>query len=140
VVVAVVGDQDPTQPPDAEPFALAMDECEALARRSVVDQRFRRLAQDLVLHVQAPDLALLLAKFGVQVSDGGYQVVAGAVGAFGGVLVNLAFRESFLSYHSATGVYVEFIVAFLVCGVVMRFLYQCREVAVAIQVPESASA
>jgi len=52
-----------------------MDECEALARRSVVDQRFRCLAQDLVLHVRAPDLALLLAKFGVQVSDGGCQVV-----------------------------------------------------------------
>ena len=65
---------------------------------------------------------------------------AGAVGAFGGVLVNLAFRESFLSYHSATGVYVEFIVAFLVYGAVTRFLYQRREVAVAIQVPESASA
>jgi len=51
-----------------------VDEREALARGSMVDQRFRRHAQDLVLHAQALDLALLLAQFGTQVADSGGRV------------------------------------------------------------------
>jgi NNP family nitrate/nitrite transporter-like MFS transporter len=63
-----------------------------------------------------------------QALAGALIAIAGAVGAFGGVLVNLAFRESFLSYHSADGAYVAFIVAYVVCGGVTRLVYQRREV------------
>ncbi|MEV4759826.1 nitrate/nitrite transporter [Micromonospora sp. NPDC049559] len=41
--------------------------------------------------------------------------IAGAVGAFGGVLVNIAFRQSFLSYGSADAAYLAFIVGYAVC-------------------------
>jgi NNP family nitrate/nitrite transporter-like MFS transporter len=42
--------------------------------------------------------------------------LAGAIGAFGGVLVNLAFRQSFLAYGTGTGAYVAFIVFYTVCS------------------------
>jgi NNP family nitrate/nitrite transporter-like MFS transporter len=70
--------------------------------------------------VEDPERAQALA--------GALIAIAGAVGAFGGVLVNLAFRESFLSYHSADGAYVAFIAAYVVCGAVTRLVYQRREV------------
>ena len=70
-----------------------------------------------------------------QALAGALIAIAGAVGAFGGVLVNLAFRESFLSYHSATGAYVAFIVAYVVCGAVTRLVYQRREVLTVAPVP-----
>src|SRR5207245_2074750 len=41
--------------------------------------------------------------------------LAGAVGAFGGVLVNIAFRESFLATKQADGAYEAFIVFYIVC-------------------------
>ena len=41
--------------------------------------------------------------------------IAGAIGAFGGVLVNLAFRQSFLAYQTATAAYVAFIAFYAVC-------------------------
>ena len=41
--------------------------------------------------------------------------IAGAVGAFGGVLVNLAFRQSFLTYQTATRAYIAFIAFYAVC-------------------------
>jgi NNP family nitrate/nitrite transporter-like MFS transporter len=63
-----------------------------------------------------------------QALAGALIAIAGAVGAFGGVLVNLAFRESFLSYHSATGAYAAFIVVYVVCAVVTKLVYQRREV------------
>jgi hypothetical protein len=74
VVVAVVGHQGPTQPPDAEPGAQAVDESEALACGSVMDQRLRGLAQDLDLHTQTPDLTPLLTQFDTQASDDRCQV------------------------------------------------------------------
>ena len=49
--------------------------------------------------------------------------IAGAVGAFGGVLVNLAFRQSFLSYQSANAAYVAFIVFYAVCFAVTYLVY-----------------
>jgi NNP family nitrate/nitrite transporter-like MFS transporter len=67
-----------------------------------------------------------------QALAGALIAIAGAVGAFGGVLVNLAFRESFLSYHSATGAYVAFIAAYVICGGVTRLVYQRREVLIPI--------
>ncbi len=52
--------------------------------------------------------------------------VAGAVGAFGGVLVNLAFRQSFLAYRSADAAYVAFIAYYLVCVVITGAVYRRR--------------
>ncbi|MFE3500842.1 nitrate/nitrite transporter [Kitasatospora sp. NPDC059160] len=42
--------------------------------------------------------------------------LAGAVGAFGGVLVNLAFRQSFLASHNGDAAYLGFLVAYLLCS------------------------
>ena len=41
--------------------------------------------------------------------------IAGAIGAFGGVLVNLAFRQSFLTTGSGSGAYLAFIAFYVVC-------------------------
>ncbi|MFC5910616.1 nitrate/nitrite transporter [Streptacidiphilus monticola] len=41
--------------------------------------------------------------------------IAGAVGAFGGVLVNVAFRQSFLSSGNGDGAYLTFLAAYAVC-------------------------
>jgi NNP family nitrate/nitrite transporter-like MFS transporter len=49
--------------------------------------------------------------------------IAGAVGAFGGVLVNLAFRQSFLTYKSADAAYFAFIAFYAVCFVVTWVVY-----------------
>jgi NNP family nitrate/nitrite transporter-like MFS transporter len=49
--------------------------------------------------------------------------IAGAVGAFGGVLVNLAFRQSFLSYGTGNGAYLAFIAFYLVCLAVTWAVY-----------------
>jgi MFS transporter, NNP family, nitrate/nitrite transporter len=49
--------------------------------------------------------------------------IAGAVGAFGGVLVQLAFRESFLTYGDGTAAYIVFIAFYLVCAVVTWAVY-----------------
>jgi NNP family nitrate/nitrite transporter-like MFS transporter len=52
--------------------------------------------------------------------------IAGAVGAFGGVLVNLAFRQSFLSYKSADAAYVAFIAFYVLCVAVTWTVYLRR--------------
>ena len=49
--------------------------------------------------------------------------VAGAIGALGGVLVNLAFRQSFLSTGSANAAYVAFIAFYAVCFAVTWAVY-----------------
>ena len=41
--------------------------------------------------------------------------LAGAIGAFGGVLVNLAFRQSFLTLKNGDGAYVTFIAFYVIC-------------------------
>ena len=41
--------------------------------------------------------------------------IAGAIGALGGVFVNIAFRQSFLHYKTGDGAYIGFIVFYLVC-------------------------
>ncbi|MFE6052909.1 nitrate/nitrite transporter [Kitasatospora sp. NPDC056446] len=43
--------------------------------------------------------------------------LAGAVGAFGGVLVNLAFRQSFLAGRTGDAAYLGFLGAYLLCSV-----------------------
>jgi NNP family nitrate/nitrite transporter-like MFS transporter len=49
--------------------------------------------------------------------------IAGAVGALGGVLVNIAFRQSFLSTGEANSAYVAFIAFYGVCVVVTYLVY-----------------
>jgi len=49
--------------------------------------------------------------------------LAGAIGAFGGVLVNLAFRQSFLAYGSGNGAYVAFIAFYVLCSAVTWAVY-----------------
>jgi NNP family nitrate/nitrite transporter-like MFS transporter len=41
--------------------------------------------------------------------------LAGAIGAFGGVLVNLAFRQSFLTLQNGDGAYITFIACYAIC-------------------------
>jgi NNP family nitrate/nitrite transporter-like MFS transporter len=57
--------------------------------------------------------------------------IAGALGAFGGVLVNVAFRQSFLGTGRADGAYLAFLVFYLVCGVVtyVGYLRPSRQLA-----------
>ncbi len=54
--------------------------------------------------------------------------------------MNQAFRESFLTYRSATGAYVAFIACYLVCGVVTRLVYQRAEAPAAQPEPVAVSA
>jgi NNP family nitrate/nitrite transporter-like MFS transporter len=49
--------------------------------------------------------------------------IAGAIGAFGGVLVNLAFRQSFLSTGSADAAYIGFIAFYALCVLVTWAVY-----------------
>ncbi|SBW17362.1 major facilitator superfamily MFS_1 [Candidatus Protofrankia californiensis] len=49
--------------------------------------------------------------------------LAGAIGAFGGALVNLAFRQSFLTYKSGNAAYIAFIAFYTVCFIVTWFVY-----------------
>ena len=49
--------------------------------------------------------------------------IAGAVGAFGGVLVNVALRQSFLKTGDAQAAYVSFIAFYVVCLVVTVTVY-----------------
>ncbi|MDX6646115.1 MAG: transporter, family, nitrate/nitrite transporter, partial [Miltoncostaeaceae bacterium] len=49
--------------------------------------------------------------------------IAGAVGAFGGVLVNLAFRQSFLTAGSGNAAYIAFIAFYALCFVVTWLVY-----------------
>ncbi|WP_069773371.1 NarK/NasA family nitrate transporter [Streptomyces sp. LUP30] len=52
----------------------------------------------------------------------------GAVGALGGVGINLAFRQSFLSYGSGTGAFVAFLAFYAACFVVTWAVYLRRPV------------
>jgi NNP family nitrate/nitrite transporter-like MFS transporter len=49
--------------------------------------------------------------------------IAGAVGAFGGVLVNMAFRQSFLEYKTGDGAYIAFLAFYAICFAVTWFVY-----------------
>jgi NNP family nitrate/nitrite transporter-like MFS transporter len=52
--------------------------------------------------------------------------IAGAVGAFGGVLVNLALRQSFLTTKTGNSAYVAFIIYYALCFVVTWAVYVRR--------------
>jgi MFS transporter, NNP family, nitrate/nitrite transporter len=49
--------------------------------------------------------------------------IAGAVGALGGVLINVAFRESFLSNGNANAAYISFLAFYAVCFIVTWVVY-----------------
>jgi NNP family nitrate/nitrite transporter-like MFS transporter len=49
--------------------------------------------------------------------------IAGAIGAFGGVLVNLAFRQSFLDTGNAQAAYIGFIAFYAICFAATWFTY-----------------
>ncbi|GAA3338463.1 NarK family nitrate/nitrite MFS transporter [Amorphoplanes nipponensis] len=49
--------------------------------------------------------------------------IAGAIGAFGGVLVNLAFRQSFVTYKTADAAYIAFIAFYALCVLVTWVVY-----------------
>ena len=49
--------------------------------------------------------------------------LAGAVGVFGGVLVNIAFRQSFLNYATGDAAYIVFIAFYLCCVAVTWVAY-----------------
>ncbi|GIM94755.1 nitrate/nitrite transporter [Paractinoplanes toevensis] len=49
--------------------------------------------------------------------------IAGAIGALGGVLVNLAFRQSFLETKSADAAYIGFIAFYILCVLVTWAVY-----------------
>jgi NNP family nitrate/nitrite transporter-like MFS transporter len=49
--------------------------------------------------------------------------IAGAIGAFGGVLVNVAFRQSFLTYKTGDAAYLAFIVFYALCFLVTWAVY-----------------
>jgi NNP family nitrate/nitrite transporter-like MFS transporter len=52
--------------------------------------------------------------------------LAGAIGALGGVLVNLAFRQSFLTSQTGDGAYLAFIAWYAVCFVVTWAVFRRR--------------
>ncbi len=49
--------------------------------------------------------------------------IAGAIGAFGGVLVNVAFRQSFLTYKTGNAAYIGFIGFYATCFVLTWLVY-----------------
>lgn len=49
--------------------------------------------------------------------------LAGAIGAGGGVLVNLAFRQSFLTYHTGNAAYLSFIAFYVACFMLTWVVY-----------------
>jgi MFS transporter, NNP family, nitrate/nitrite transporter len=49
--------------------------------------------------------------------------IAGAVGAFGGVLINVAFRQSFLTYHTGNAAYLAFIAFYALCFLLTWAVY-----------------
>ncbi|MFI5953607.1 MFS transporter [Cryptosporangium sp. NPDC051539] len=52
--------------------------------------------------------------------------IAGAIGAFGGALVQIVFRQSFLGYHNADAAYVGFIALYVLCFAVTWSVYLRR--------------
>ncbi|MGK5643377.1 MFS transporter, partial [Streptomyces sp. URMC 126] len=49
--------------------------------------------------------------------------IAGAIGAFGGVLVNVAFRQSFQTSGNGDAAYLAFLIAYALCLVLTWAVY-----------------
>lgn len=65
------------------------------------------------------------ASYGRRLSGASMGLI-GAVGALGGVGINMAFRQSFLSYGSGTGAFVAFLAYYAVCFAVTWAVYLRR--------------
>jgi NNP family nitrate/nitrite transporter-like MFS transporter len=65
------------------------------------------------------------ARYGRRLSGASMGLI-GAVGALGGVGINLAFRQSFLSYGSGTGAFLAFLAFYAACFVVTWSVYLRR--------------
>ncbi|MGW2721946.1 nitrate/nitrite transporter [Streptomyces sp. NPDC001492] len=78
------------------------------------------------------------AKYGRRLSGASMGLI-GAVGALGGVGINLAFRQSFLSYGSGTGAFVAFLAFYALCFAVTWAVY-LRRPAAAVQSEAAAEA
>ncbi|MFF3322008.1 nitrate/nitrite transporter [Streptomyces sp. NPDC002889] len=61
----------------------------------------------------------------------------GAVGAVGGLAINLAFRQSFLTAGTGTAAFVSFLAFYAVCSVVTWAVYLRRPVAVPVRTAET---
>ncbi|MCZ9341480.1 MFS transporter, partial [Streptomyces sp. TRM76130] len=70
------------------------------------------------------------ASYGRRLSGASMGLI-GAVGALGGVGINLAFRQSFLSYGSGTGAFVAFLVFYAACFALTWSVYLRRTAAAA---------
>ncbi|WP_031071552.1 nitrate/nitrite transporter [Streptomyces sp. NRRL WC-3742] len=79
----------------------------------MIPAHYRALAQRAVAAGADPDATEADARR----RTGALIGLAGAVGAFGGVLVNLAFRQSFQSGHDGEAAYLGFLVAYVLCSV-----------------------
>jgi NNP family nitrate/nitrite transporter-like MFS transporter len=64
---------------------------------------------------------------------------AGAIGALGGVGINLALRQSYLSSHSATGAFWIFLAFYVVSCAVTWAMYVRRPVSASIDAPQPLS-
>ncbi|MFI8227248.1 nitrate/nitrite transporter [Streptomyces sp. NPDC085900] len=64
-------------------------------------------------------------KYGRRLSGASMGLI-GAVGALGGVGINMAFRQSFLSYGSGTGAFVAFLAYYAVCFAITWAVYLRR--------------
>ncbi|MBE1485093.1 nitrate/nitrite transporter [Plantactinospora soyae] len=76
------------------------------------------------LAVSAGQLDAVAAERRARRLSGALIGIAGAVGAFGGVLVNIAFRQSFLTYQSADAAYLAFIAWYAICLTVTWVVYR----------------
>ncbi|MER5445664.1 nitrate/nitrite transporter [Streptomyces sp. NPDC002766] len=65
------------------------------------------------------------AKYGRRLSGASMGLI-GAVGALGGVGINMAFRQSFLSYGSGTGAFVAFLAYYALCFAITWAVYLRR--------------
>ncbi|MDG9720324.1 NarK/NasA family nitrate transporter [Streptomyces sp. DH24] len=76
------------------------------------------------------------ARYGRRLSGASMGLI-GAVGALGGVGINLAFRQSFLSYGSGTGAFLAFLAFYAACFVLTWAVYLRRTPA---EVPRTSAA
>jgi NNP family nitrate/nitrite transporter-like MFS transporter len=80
---------------------------------------FKAKADAKIYNGMSPDAAVAQARRLTAALIG----LAGAIGAFGGVLVNLAFRQSFLSTQNGNAAYIGFLSFYAVCFVVTYVAY-----------------
>src|SRR5262249_22468241 len=80
---------------------------------------YRAKAQSRIEAGVAADTALLWARR----MSGALIGLAGAVGALGGLFINLAFRESFMSAKTGVPAFVAFLVFYALCFVVTWVVY-----------------